>query len=397
MAKLTILYIGDDITSVRLIEQALQPEGYSFTHVNNALDGIAAVIRRNPDLIFVDTASTEIDSPNLIARLRIIPGIKEKPIIVVAALSQLDGHRLALVSGCDGYITKPISVKQLFAQLNRFLKLGPQSPSPTVQSTDIIKQLEAKIDELTETNQRLQQANGRLQELDRQRAKFFNVVSHDLRTPFTPIRGYIDLLRDGAMGELNTKQQQAVNIVAENLKNALRLLDDLLDLSKLQMNGITLSLELFSVQDLLGEVTKSGKAYVENRDVVFEVEIQDELPPIYGDVGRIRQVLFNLLNNAAKFTDRGCIKLIAKSEQDEITIQVKDTGSGLLPEEIPRVFTEFWQSDTIRANGIGTGLGLAISQHLIQAHKGRIWLESEKEVGTTVSFVLPVAKIESNV
>ena len=130
---------------------------------------------------------------------------------------------------------------------------------------------------------------------------------------------------------------------------------------------------------------------------MFEVEIQDDLPPIFGDVGRIRQVLLNLLNNAAKFTDRGCIKLIAKAEQDEVTIQVKDTGSGLLPEEIPRVFTEFWQSDSIRANGIGTGLGLAISQHLIQAHKGRIWLESQKEVGTTVSFALPVAKAESNV
>ena len=248
-----------------------------------------------------------------------------------------------------------------------------------------IQQLEAKIQELTELNDQLQ-------ELDRRRAKFFSVVSHDLRTPFTPIRGYIDLLRDGAMGELTPKQKQAVNMVSENLKNALRLLDDLLDLSKLQANGISLVLELFPIQELLDEVARSGKAYVENSDVIFLADIADDLPLIYGDRGRINQVILNLLNNAAKFTERGTITLRAYADHKQITIQVQDTGSGLLPEEIPQVFNEFWQSESIRANGIGTGLGLAISKYLIQAHNGQIWLDSKKGVGTTVSFTLPLAE-----
>jgi signal transduction histidine kinase len=100
--------------------------------------------------------------------------------------------------------------------------------------------------------------------------------------------------------------------------------------------------------------------------------------------------VLNLLNNAAKFTDEGSITLIAKVDRDMLVVRVKDTGSGLLPEEIPQVFNEFWQSKDIHGTGIGTGLGLAISKYLIEAHKGRIWLESEKGVGTIVSFEIPI-------
>lgn len=267
---------------------------------------------------------------------------------------------------------------------------------PTVSSTtnetgiDDIQQLKERINELTVAYQQLREANTQLQELDHQRAKFFNVVSHDLRTPFTPIRGYIDLLQHGAMGELTSRQKHAIDIIADNLNYALNLLDALLDLSRLQAKGITLSSELFSIQDLLDEIAKSGKAYVESSDIAFKVDFADNLPLIHGDRERIRQVILYLLNNAAKFTEQGCITLSAKADSDKVMIQVKDTGSGLLPEEIPQVFNEFWNSQSIRVNGLATGLGLAISRYLVQAHDGQIWLESEKDIGTTVSFTIPV-------
>ncbi|HET9432157.1 MAG TPA: HAMP domain-containing sensor histidine kinase, partial [Chitinophagaceae bacterium] len=216
--------------------------------------------------------------------------------------------------------------------------------------------------------------------------------SHELRTPFTPIRGYIDLLANGAMGPLTPRQQQAIDIVSTNLKNALRLLDDLLDLSKLKSSSISLSMEIFSIQELLDDIAKVGNAFVENRAISFETDIASDLPPIYGDKGRLRQVIINFLNNAAKFTEEGRIILGAEIEQDMLIVSVKDTGIGMLPEEIPHVFKEFWQSKDIHGTGMGTGLGLAISKYLIEAHNGRIWLESEKGVGTTVSFVIPISK-----
>jgi signal transduction histidine kinase len=263
-------------------------------------------------------------------------------------------------------------------------------------SARVMEDLKSQVAELTQANQQLQEANRQLQEIDRQRANFFNVVSHELRTPFTPIRGYIDLLANGAMGPLTPKQQQAIDIVSINLKNALHLLDDLLDLSKLKSSGISLSMEIFSVQELLDEIAKVGRAFVENRTVNFETHIADNLPLIFGDKDRIRQIVLNLLNNAVKFTDEGNIMLSAKIEQGMLVVSIKDTGSGLLPEEIPRVFDEFWQSKDIHGIGIGTGLGLAISKYLVEAHDGKIWLESEKGVGTTVSFMIPAPK-ETNI
>jgi len=388
--KATILYIEDDQTSARLMERLLVTKGYRFVHADNGLDGIKLASQEKPDLILTDINLPDIDGLAITTRLRGITAIQDKPIVAVTAYSAAGGRQLALASGCNGYITKPINIRNLPAQIDRFLNGHEERLSETeentflkVHSASLVAKLENRVKELAE-------ANERLQEIDRQRAHFFNVVSHELRTPFTPIKGYIDLLRDGAIGPLSPPQKQALEVISDNLKNALRLLDDLLDLSKLKAAGIALAPEDFPAKELLDEVAKSGKAYVENSTVAFEVDIAEELPEIYGDKGRLRQVILNLLNNAVKFTDEGSVCLMAGVDGDQLIVRVKDTGMGLLPEEIEQVFGEFWQSKDIHGTGIGTGLGLAISKYLIEAHDGEIWLESQKGVGTTVSFSIPI-------
>ena len=395
----TILYIEDDKFSARLMERLLVHNGFEFRHAENGLDGIETASRIKPDLILVDINLPDIDGLVITTRLRTLDDIRDKPIVAITSHSQLEGRQLALASGCDGYITKPVNTKTVIAQIENFLQGHQEKLSETEEreylkahTADVVQQLEGRVRELAKTNEQLQQANAQLREIDHQRAKFFNIVSHELRTPFTPIRGYIDLLRDGAMGELQPLQKQAIDIIADNLHSALRLLDDLLDLSKLKASGITLSPELMSVKTLIDEVVKSGRAYVENSEIAFVADVANDLPPVHGDKGRLKQVILNLLNNAVKFTDAGSITLLARVEESMIIIGVKDTGAGLLPEEIPQVFNEFWQSDDIRGTGIGTGLGLAISRYLVQAHGGKIWLDSEKGIGTTVSFSLPIAK-----
>lgn len=397
-AKATILYIEDDLTSARLMERILIGKGYRFVHAGNGLDGIRIAEEETPDLVLTDINLPDIDGLAITTRLRHIERMQSKPIVAITSHSQEDGRQLALACGCDGYMTKPINVKNISTEIDRFLNGHQEKLSEAEEHTflkahtaGLVQKLEARVRELAEANQQLQDANRRLQEIDRQRAHFFNVVSHELRTPFTPIRGYIDLLASGAMGPLEPQQQQALNIVSVNLKNALRLLDDLLDLSKLKSSGMALSMSFFSAQELLDEMTRTGRAYLTNSTVNFETDIAANLPLVYGDKGRIRQVILNLLNNATKFTDEGSITLTAKVNKDMLVIQVKDTGSGLLPEEIPQVFNEFWQSQDSHGTGIGTGLGLAISKYLIEAHQGKIWLESEKDVGTMVSFTLPLS------
>ncbi len=388
----TVLCIEDDEASARLIERLLVNRGYVVLHAATGLEGINMASQQQPDLTLVDINLPDLDGLALATRLRTIPEIQARPIVAVTSHSAGDGRQLALASGCDGFIAKPIDIKKFHLQVESFLKGHQEKLSETEErafmkahSADLVEKLERRVRELAEANQQLQ-------ELDRQRAHFFNVVSHELRTPFTPIRGYVDLLRDGALGPLTPHQQRAVDVISVNLKNALRLLDDLLDLSKLKSTGISLNFEPFPAEELLAEVEKVGRAYVENSVVVFETVIPASLPVINGDKGRIRQVILNLLTNAAKFTDEGKITLAASITNSNLVISVKDSGCGLLPEEIPQVFDEFWQSKDIHGTGIGTGLGLAISKYLIEAHQGRIWMTSEKHVGTTVTFELPVAR-----
>jgi signal transduction histidine kinase len=399
----TILYIEDDEFSAHLMERLLVKGGFAFRHAATGLAGIELAGQIKPDLILVDINLPDIDGLVITTRLRTIESLQHTPIVAITSHSQKEGRQLALASGCDGYITKPINTRTVISQITDFLEGHQEKLSAKeeqqflkVHTADVVQQLEGRVRQLAETNQQLQAANAQLREIDQQRARFFNIVSHELRTPFTPIRGYIDLLRDGAMGPLNPAQKHAVNIVANNLNNALRLLDDLLDLSKLKASGITMAPEPFSIKALLEEVAVSGRAFVENSEVDFRVDIADTLPCIQGDRGRIRQVILNLLNNAVKFTEKGSITLLARTEHDRVVIEVKDTGMGLLPDEIPHVFDEFWQSEDIHGTGIGTGLGLAISRYLVQAHGGKIWLDSEKGVGTTVSFSLPLAKDQNS-
>ncbi|HXW00593.1 MAG TPA: response regulator, partial [Anaerolineae bacterium] len=307
-SKATVLYIEDDMTSARLMERLLTTKGYYFVHAANGLDGIKIAGEEEPDLILTDINLPDIDGLAITTRLRDIATIGTKPIVAITSHSQEAGRQLALACGCDGYITKPINIRTIFSQIENFLNGHQEKLSEAEERTflkahtaDLVKKLESRVRELAEANQHLQEANHQLQEIDRQRAHFFNVVSHELRTPFTPIRGYIDLLRDGVMGPLAPRQQQAVNIVSINLKNALRLLDDLLDLSKLKSTGIALLPELFSAQELLDEIAKTGKAYVTNNSVTFETDIDPDLPSVYGDKGRIRQVVLNLLELMISF------------------------------------------------------------------------------------------------
>lgn len=242
---------------------------------------------------------------------------------------------------------------------------------------DLISELENQIQALTAANQRLQQ-------IDQQRAHFLSAVSHDLRTPFTPIRGYLDLLRDGALGPLNLQQQHAVNIINDNLQNALALLDDLLTLSKLQTQGITLSPESFSAQALLEEIIclyNTGQ---------LKTNIAPDLPQIYGDREQLRQAILTLLNSAIRFNKEGPVALSAWKETGRLIISIQDKSLGLLPPEIPGIFDTFWQITEIEGFNIGTGLGLALSKHLVEAHQGRLCLENTHNEETRFLFEIPV-------
>ncbi len=239
----------------------------------------------------------------------------------------------------------------------------------------------------------LQQTMQRLRDVDRLKSEFLANMSHELRTPLNSILGYTEVLLMGIDGELTPEMEEDVKAVHENGQQLLTLINDILDLTKIEAGQMTLTLEPVEVPELLNDVRTNNMGLLHRRGkpVTMEVELEDNLPCIIADQVRVAQILNNLVSNAVKFTDEGYIKLRAQREGNFVRIDVEDTGIGISQEDIPQLFERFRQVDgssTRRAEG--TGLGLAITRHLVEMHGGRIEVQSEVGKGSTFSVWIPV-------
>jgi CheY-like chemotaxis protein/nitrogen-specific signal transduction histidine kinase len=234
------------------------------------------------------------------------------------------------------------------------------------------------------------------------KSDFLAKMSHELRTPLNSIIGFSEMMQDETFGTLNEKQRRYVGNVLTSGRNLLQLINDILDLSKVEAGHMELALSEFEVGTALAEVQTIVGTLVNKKHLSLEVEVEDGLPAFRADQSKVKQVLYNLLSNAIKFTpEGGSIRVTARraSEIDVreggkwIEISVADTGIGLRPEDKDRIFGEFEQVHSSYArNQEGTGLGLALSRKLVELHGGWIWVESELGKGSIFRFVLPFAQ-----
>jgi two-component system sensor histidine kinase GlrK len=231
----------------------------------------------------------------------------------------------------------------------------------------------------------------KLNELERVKADFFASMSHELRTPLTSIKEGTGLLLEGIGGPITEKQQRLLNIVAEESRRLISLVNSLLDLSKMEAGMMTYSFENSNVAPLIKKAIVEITPLIEAKEIQLETEIAGELPPIKLDRERILQALRNLLGNAVKFTPRaGRVKVAARSLGGKLEVSVRDTGPGIAPESLKTIFDKFHQGAHNRAFAAnGTGLGLAIARHIIMSHGGQIWAENDPAQGSTFFFVLP--------
>jgi signal transduction histidine kinase len=257
-----------------------------------------------------------------------------------------------------------------------------------VANRDELGTLAADVNRTSEELGRLYQ---QLEMASRHKSEFLANTSHELRTPLNAILGYNELIMDGIYGEVPDKIREVLERVQSNSRHLLDLINDVLDLSKIEAGQLTLSISEYSMNDVVQTVVAATEALVREKKLRLRTEVASGLPLAEGDERRITQVLLNLVGNAIKFTEAGEIAIEVASAGDAFRVAVSDTGPGIAAEDQQLVFEEFRQLDSssTRKKG-GTGLGLAISRKIVELHGGRIWVESELGSGSTFYITLPV-------
>jgi signal transduction histidine kinase len=237
----------------------------------------------------------------------------------------------------------------------------------------------------------IQEKSRQVEEASKHKSQFLANMSHELRTPLNAILGYTELVLDGIYGEAPDKMRNVLERIQTNGKHLLGLINDVLDLSKIEAGQLVLTLNDYSIKDMMQGVYVAVEPLAGNKKLNFKLEVPSDLPPARGDERRLSQVLLNLVGNAIKFTDTGGVAMKASTANASYTVAVTDTGPGIAETDQAKIFEEFQQSESThtKAKG-GTGLGLAIAKRIVEMHGGRLWVESQLGSGSTFFFTLPL-------
>lgn len=232
------------------------------------------------------------------------------------------------------------------------------------------------------------------EQASRVKSQFLANMSHELRTPLNAILNFTGFIADGVLGPINPEQQDILQKVIGSSHHLLSLINDILDLTKIEVGMMDLFLEEVDMNAALNASIATAKGLVKDTSVDLQIDIEDNLPRIIGDKRRIRQIMLNLISNAVKFTPQGTVTITARRENDAIYLGVSDTGIGIPDDQREVIFETFRQAKHELPETPGTGLGLPIAKHFVEAHGGRMWFESEVGVGTTFHVLLPIRTAE---
>ena len=240
----------------------------------------------------------------------------------------------------------------------------------------------------------IQDKSRQLAEASQHKSQFLANMSHELRTPLNAILGYAELILDSVYGEAPDKMREVLDRIQRNGRHLLGLINDVLDLSKIEAGQLNLTLADYSLKEVVQSVYSAVEALAKEKHIALKVDVPPHLPAARGDERKLTQVLLNLVGNAIKFTDTGEVAIKAFAANGSFTVAVRDTGPGIAEAEQAKIFEEFQQADSsITKKKGGTGLGLAIAKRIVELHGGRIWVESSPGHGSTFSFTLPT-KVE---
>jgi two-component system sensor histidine kinase BarA len=280
----------------------------------------------------------------------------------------------------------------VFSQMTKSLK---ERDLAVKQAYGELEQLNRTLEErVQQRTQELQTANEKLQELDRLKSAFVSIVSHELRTPMTSIKGYVENMLDGLTGALTEKQSHSLERVKHNIDRLTRMINELLDLSRIEAGRMELNLAPVSLLDVASDVVESFQTAAREKSIILRSVPRQTLPRVKGDPDKLNRILTNLIQNAIKFTPQGGEIRVEAQMRDEAYVEmvVADSGCGIPLHELDKVFDKFYWSESVPVEARGAGLGLAIAKNLVELHGGKIRVDSTLGEGSRFSFTIPIAR-----
>jgi len=386
--KLKVIIVDDSSTDIEITMESLKSaEGFDMEMdtAGSGMEGLEKIDKNRFDLIILDYRMPGMSGLDFMNKL----GERKIDIPVIMSTGESD-TRIAvevMKTGAYDYVSKDEIFK---GGISLVLKR-------TLERYEEKKERQRLEIETKKYAEKLEKANDQLKKLDQMKDSFVSMVSHELRTPLTIIKEFISIISDEIPGELTKDQREYVDIITENIDRLARLINNLLDISKIEAGREEIKRKLIDIVKVAKGVISTLKPGVDEKNIELKTLFRVPSPSVYADSDMIIQIFTNLLGNAIKFTpQRGQITVTIIDQGKELECSVADTGVGIAPENIDKVFGKFQQFGRVASAGTkGTGLGLAISKELVHKHKGKIWVESKGGKGSKFSFTLPNHTAES--
>ena len=379
-----ILVVEDEVGSRLTLCGILEDAGYEVKGVEKGTKALEAIKDGNFNVIITDIRLPDVGGMSILELAKEIN--PDVAVIMMTGYASIENAVNAVNEGAYAYFVKPINMDEMKTAIVNSLRQQMLS-----------RENKRLVDDLQRSNKLLFEANRQLRAATEAKSIFLAHMSHELRTPLNAIIGFSDLLIGGIAGKINNKQRQCLEDILSSGKHLLSLINDILDLSKVEAGKIDIRPESLRLADVVDDAVTTVKTMIDESRHELAISIAEDLPPVYGDRNRLKQILLNLLSNAIKFTpDGGELYLETSRKGYFCQISMVDNGIGIRKEYQTCIFEPFTQLDTQPGERKqGSGLGLALTKQLVELLGGKIWVESEYGKGSRFSFTIPLAENEA--